>query len=274
MSGWAGDSGTAQEASVYVKGAERLLQDRSRLRQVFRMAEMGVMASSILHEIRQPLFSIKGYVQMLLLDAHKAGHVDERLVKVHELVEDLERRASSYLDFSRDPDEQMMPLDMNAPVRGAVRMFQHRADKARVRLHLDLAQDLPPVRGSFSLLQQVLVNLIQNSLHALQEKGYADSKDIWIRTGRKDGGRRVEVLVGDNGPGVGAEVAGKMFEYFFTTKPVGEGTGLGLAIAREIMEAHGGDIALVDPKTWGDGGEDGPRTLFSITLPVLARSKP
>ncbi len=274
MSGWSSDSGTTQETSVYVKGAERLLQDRNWLRQVFRMGEMGVMASSILHEIRQPLFSIKGYIQMLLLEAHKSGHVDDRLVKVHELVEDLERRASSYLDFSRDPDEQMIPLDISAPVRGAVRMFQHRLDRARVQLHLELASDLPPVKGSFSLLQQVFVNLLQNSLHALKEKAYGEPRDIWVRTQAKDDGRQVEILFGDNGPGVDADVAEKMFEYFFTTKPVGEGTGLGLAISREIVKAHGGDISLVDAGVWGGDGEAGPRILFSITLPVLSRSNP
>ncbi len=257
---------------MYGQGAERLLRDRGRLEQVFRMAEMGVMASSILHEIRQPLFSIKGYVQMLLLEAHKNGTVDERLVKVHELVEDLERRASSYLDFSREPDEQMIPLDINAPIRGAVAMFRHRTEKSRIAVHLDLAEDLPPVRGSFSLLQQVVVNLMQNSVHALQEKDFSERRHIWIRSQLDDSSRRVEVQFGDNGGGIRAEHASKVFEFFFTTKAVGEGTGLGLAISRQIVRAHHGELRLADPSSWTPEGDDRPTTLFVMGLPVLARS--
>ncbi len=235
------------------------------------MAEMGVMASSILHEIRQPLFSIKGYVQMLLLEAHKSGKVDERLVKVHELVEDLERRASSYLDFSRDPDDQMIPLDINDPIRGAVRMFQHRVDKLRVQVHLELASGLPPVRGSFSLLQQVLVNLLQNAVHALQDRDFSEPRHIWIRSRLGDSGKQVEVLFADNGAGIRAEHAGKVFEFFFTTKAVGEGTGLGLAISQEIVQAHQGELRLWDAAEWDCSAAPRPTTVFRMALPVLER---
>jgi C4-dicarboxylate-specific signal transduction histidine kinase len=248
-------------------------KDDNRLTQVFKMAEVGVMASTILHEIKQPLFAMKGYVQMLLLEAHQRGTVDARLAKVLELIEELEGMTTTFLDFTRNPSEHMIPLEIRGPIEGAICLLRHRIKRARIDLQLELAPGLPPVRGNFSTLQQVLVNLLLNSVDALEGRPGEPPRRIWIRSQLSVSGREVEVLLGDNGTGIGADASARIFDYFFTTKPEGKGTGLGLAISAEIVRVHGGLLRLLTSTDARPDWQPMPVTLFKLTLPVLGSSR-
>jgi signal transduction histidine kinase len=260
-----------RESGLLLFGEKILKRDDTRVLQLFKMAEMGIMASSILHEIRQPLFSIKGYVQMMLLDAQGAGDIYDRLLKVHELVEDLERRANTFLDFSRNPHQYMVPLRIIEPVEGALKLFQNRIKKAGVQLHLDISDDLPLVKGNPTLLQQVFVNLLGNSLHSLERVDDFEARHIWVRSFRRSTDDRIELLLADTGAGIAPELQDKVFDLFFTTKPNGEGTGIGLAVSREIIEAHNGALRLVNDQDCCRDWIPSPSVVFSLTLPRVQK---
>jgi len=248
-------------------------RDDERLVQVFKLAELGVMSSSTLHEIRQPLFVIKGYVQMILHESHHRGLVDARLVKVLELVEELENMASTYLDFSRSPGEHMIPLEMRAPVEGALALVRQRLKRARIEVIVEGTSGVPSIRGNFATLQQVIVNLVLNSIDALEQCPFDAARRIWIRMQLAPSGREIELFLADNGVGISSEHADRIFDYFFTTKPEGKGTGLGLAISAEIVQAHGGSLRLVELSEHHRAWSPPPVTMFRLSLPVLVSSR-
>jgi len=260
-------------ALAALAGAAQVDRDDERLVQVFKLAELGVMSSSTLHEIRQPLFVIKGYVQMILHESHHRGLVDARLVKVLELVEELENMASTYLDFSRSPGEHMIPLEMRAPVEGALALVRQRLKRARIEVIVEGTSGVPSIRGNFATLQQVIVNLVLNSIDALEQCPFDAARRIWIRMQLAPSGREIELFLADNGVGISSEHADRIFDYFFTTKPEGKGTGLGLAISAEIVQAHGGSLRLVELSEHHRAWSPPPVTMFRLSLPVLVSSR-
>jgi two-component system sensor histidine kinase HupT/HoxJ len=153
------------------------------------------------------------------------------------------------------------PLDLAAEIERAVSGCSH-ARSPVPRFEIDLG-DLPPVLSDRDGLGQVLSNLIENAIGAVTGR---DHGRISIAAHRADAGRRIEVLVRDNGPGIPAQNREAIFEPFFTTNSRGAGLGLGLAIAREIAESMGGSLRLGDPS--GEGAE------LILTLPAAQKIQP
>jgi CheY-like chemotaxis protein len=144
---------------------------------------------------------------------------------------------------------------VNEIVQSAVALRAYEFSVANIEIEADYAGDLPPVRVNREEIQQVLLNLLLNAEHAM--KTAVEPAKLRVRTMTSDAGVVVEFH--DNGPGVPAAVAGRIFEPFFSTKEVGQGTGLGLSIALGIAEAHGGTLALADA---------GRGACFRLTLPA------
>ena len=134
-------------------------------------------------------------------------------------------------------------------------MVRHEASDL-VRIETALAS-VPPVLGDSGLLGQVVLNLLQNAIHAVVAAGRAGC----VRVVVEPAGERVELRVEDDGPGIAADVEPRIFEPFFTTKTQGQGTGLGLAVTREIVSRHGGTI---DVETSRAG------TRFRVKLPAAS----
>lgn len=235
--------------------------------QIFKLAELGVVSSSLLHELRQPLFALKGFLQIILHDQQQGGVVDLRLQKSLKLVEEIESMAGVFLEFSRAARNQRVPIDLRAPIEGAVGLLQGRLRKARVQSVMDVPSDLPVVLGDPATLQQVVVNLLGNAIDALSGRDEHIPRKLWITAQRSSDHAEVHLHVADNGTGIAEEHAARIFDYFFTTKPEGRGTGLGLAISMSIMRAHGGDIALVPPSSLQVEGPERPVTVFRLAIP-------
>jgi two-component system, NtrC family, sensor histidine kinase HupT/HoxJ len=166
--------------------------------------------------------------------------------RVRDIVEDLRR-------LSADGSGEKVVFDLAETVRVAA-SWVLRGRKEPVALEMDPMQPVP-VLGRPGHIQQVVMNLVQNAVDALD--GQADGK---VRLSVLRQGNRAELSVADNGPGIPPDLAASIFDPFFTTKPVGRGTGLGLSISHKITEEHGGTLVLCDPA--------GPGACFRLTLPA------
>jgi two-component system C4-dicarboxylate transport sensor histidine kinase DctB len=272
----------AEKEPALSPAAERLaaLQEESRrLRELLaaagRLAEFGRFAAKLNHELRQPLFAIKGLAQLLLdrtqVDVEEvrdfARHIVEQSERLTTLVSDLRHLSVPVARSSRQV------TDVSPVLLRVASLLDWRLRKG-VTLRTELAADLPSVAVAGHALEQMLVNLLANALDAVAGR---PAPTIQIRVQRgpagPDGGRPdvVEIFVGDNGSGVPLSVRERLFEDFFTTKGAEAGTGLGLAVSREIARAAGGTLELLDAAgTWNDP----VTTVFRLTLPIATDELP
>jgi two-component system NtrC family sensor kinase len=159
------------------------------------------------------------------------------------------------LRFVRRPrQDERGPVDVNLVCEEAAALVRPQIKGLQVELSVEHPREQTWVDGNANHLAQVLINLLQNAVHAVGTKG-----KIRLACGPSNGA--VQLLVGDDGPGIPADIRERIFEPFFTTKPEGVGTGLGLSITHRIVEEHRGSIALET--------EPGAGTTFTITLPPL-----
>ncbi len=209
---------------------------------VARVLSIGELASSIAHEISQPIAAIitNNRASMRWMD-HSPPEMDRARAAIERSLRDGER-AGAVIQRVRSMIAKTEPtfsdLNINTLVGQALDFTEDERRRAHVRLDLQLEQGLPCVKGDAIQLQQVLLNLILNGLDALRERG-PDEKVLSIASGLDSDGC-VTVTVRDNGPGVEPSQKGQLFEPFFTTKT--GGVGLGLPISRSIIETHGGKI--------------------------------
>ena len=228
----------------------------SRLLQTEKLAALGQMVTGIVHELSNPLTSILGYAQRLVL---RSGRTDQ----VHEAqqIYDEAERASAILRqlllTAHDSRPERRRVALNQVVSRAVELQRFNLAAKKIRLELDLDPVLPFVRGDSGQLQQVLMNLIGNARQAMEGPG--KSGTIQVRT-RRIAEHRVLLDVSDDGPGIPSAIQARIFDPFFTTKPAGIGTGLGLAIVLGIVREHGGHVRVTSPP---EGG-----TTFSVELPA------
>ncbi len=201
---------------------------RDRL-ETWRLAELGKEAAGLVHQLRQPLFAIKGLLQLAEAQPlHAASHVAAARAQV----ESLERLVSAWADLSREPREGTEEFDIRMPVENALTLLRQRA----ARLGVSVVADLGPgclVRSSELGVQQAVVNLGQNALDALEAR--ADARLVLSIAG-------CEIVVRDNGPGLPDSVRDRLFVPFTTTRQ--EGTGLGLSLAKALIEGGGGRLTL------------------------------
>jgi signal transduction histidine kinase/ActR/RegA family two-component response regulator len=239
--------------------AERVFQ--SKLLQTEKLAELGQMVSGIAHELSNPLTSILGYAQRLLLRRDVLGDSPE----ARQIFQEAERASTilrQLLLSARDSRPERRRLALNQVVSRTLELQRFSPASDNVRVQLDLDSVLPFVQGDAGQLQQVLMNLIGNARHAIEEQGKGGT--IRVKT-RRIAEKRVLLEVSDDGPGIPQAIQARIFDPFFTTKPAGVGTGLGLAIVLGIVREHGGKLHLTS--------NPGQGTVFSIELPAIAASE-
>jgi len=248
-----------------VKG-RRLLQEREdemrqRLTHLTRVSTMGEMASSIAHEVNQPLTAIATYAMACRRMMENAQAGPEEVREVLSRISDEAMRAGGIIhrlkDMVRRQESRWTECDVNAVIRDVEQLASVDARLHDVALSFHLLLDLPPVLADAIQIQQVVLNLIRNGIDAVGEVD-SGSRYVALRTGM-DGPGRIRVSVEDNGCGLPADLAQAIFQPFFTTKK--EGMGMGLSISRSIVEAHRGRIGF-EPNA-------GSGTTFFFTLPVL-----
>jgi signal transduction histidine kinase len=220
-----------------------------------RLAALGELSASIAHEVRNPLGVIFNSVGSLRRILKPQGDAAQLLDIVDEEADRLNRMVGDLLDYSRPVQPALEPLPLRPLLEQAIAAARQQAGPAadRVASEVHVAEEAGTVRADERLLRQALVNLFLNAYQAMPREGR-----LYVRASRGslDGRPCAEILVRDTGPGVPAEMASKIFQPFFTTKPTG--TGLGLAVVRRIVEGHGGAIEL----------GPGPGAEFTLRLPL------
>lgn len=223
------------------KRAEELArQQEERLQTVARLVTMGEMASSLAHEINQPLAAIASYsAGCLNLLEEKEGNDGIRgaIGKIMEQAQRAGRIIRRIYEFVLRAEPKSEPCSIEQLVDETLALAEPEARRHQVQLVRDIPVALPVVRGDRVLLMQVLLNLLRNAIDALRDNRQG-SKQIKI-SAVVSGGQMV-VAVADTGPGISAEMSARLFDPFFTTKS--EGLGMGLNICRSIIEGHRGRL--------------------------------
>jgi C4-dicarboxylate-specific signal transduction histidine kinase len=248
----------AREAiAAQVEEERRMRQEMASLQQQIirqeRLAAIGVLIAGIAHELNNPLQAIAGFSEILQRDHGLRSDVRADLA----VIQKESTRASGIIRnlsrFSRQHGTRPGPVVMSEVVASVIELRQRRLGEQNIALELD-ERAAEPVHAVFAELQQVLLNFVINAEQSIVAAEAADRR-IMIRTFDRPGVVRVEVE--DTGPGVPPEHESKLFQPFFTTKPVGEGTGLGLSVSYGIVRSfsgtigyrravHGGAIFFVD----------------------------
>ena len=226
-----------------------LAELRTQLARSERVSLLGQLASALAHELSQPLAATSANVKAGLLHL-KADKPDfEELRSILEDIGDDDHRASQIIhrmrQLFRQRSIEMQPIRVEDLVQDVVALVRAETASKHVELRVIMPSGLPRVFGDRVHLTQVILNLLMNSVHALQSCRF-DTRQIWIEAHANDAKGEVEVSVRDSGPGIPPGVADELFKPFFTTKS--DGTGIGLALSRTIIEAHGGHLWCDDSR--------------------------
>ena len=243
-------------AAAFNRMTEDLAQQKDRTLQAERVAAWRELARRLAHELKNPLFPLQVTVENLMRAKQKAPEMFEEVF--HEgtatllaEINNLKTIIGRFSEFSRMPQPQRQPTQVNDVVRSVLRVFHAQLqEKNQVAVRTELADTLPEISADPDLLHRALQNLVLNAIDAMPEGG-----ELTIRSATLSNG--VEISVSDTGSGLTQEECGRLFTPYYTTKQ--HGTGLGLAIVQSVVSDHGGKISVESTKEKG--------TTFRIELP-------
>ncbi|HXF49418.1 MAG TPA: ATP-binding protein [Verrucomicrobiae bacterium] len=215
---------------------EKLEQAQKELLRADRLKLLGELSAGMAHEVRTPLASVLGSVDILSKESARPEEKKEFLDILKKEVHRLERVVNDFLNYSRIEKKDFTSCDLNDVARQAEGILRSHPLGKRVRVALNLEGELPKILGDSNQLCQAVLNLAVNGMQAVGEG------EIKISTGINSGGRRVFLSVSDRGPGIPPENLEKIFTPFFTTRP--EGVGLGLGIVEQISSLHKGEVKI------------------------------
>jgi two-component system cell cycle sensor histidine kinase/response regulator CckA len=234
--------------------AQILMQDR--------LASVGLLASSLAHEIGTPLGVIRGRAEYLAIQMQDAPPIKKNVDIIISQIDRVTHLIRSLLNLARgDQIRQSKEVNLSQIVSEVLDLMAHELRKNSIEIHNTIKASLPiHVRADAQPLHQVLLNLLVNSVHAIQsaiQSGRGGPHSIRITA--KEGEEAFLISVGDTGCGISAKNMKHLFKPFFTTKGIGLGTGLGLATSYRIVESWGGKIHVESQEGFG--------TVFTISLP-------
>jgi two-component system NtrC family sensor kinase len=223
-----------------------------------KMASIGLLAAGVAHEVNTPLTGISSFTQMLL----DGADVDDPRTKLLEKIERQTFRAAkivnSLLNLSRPAQIDVGPVDVHVIIHDVLSLLEHQFKTANIQVRKDLSPEPPILLSVEHKLQQIFLNLFLNARDAMPKGGW-----LSIETRIQHDQDQAVVRIGDTGGGIRSEDLSRIYDPFFTTKPIGQGTGLGLSITYGIVREHGGVITCES--------SEGKGTVFVVTLPLKPR---
>lgn len=231
-----------------------LIRTQESLKQSEKLAAMGQMAASMAHEIRNPLGIIKSTADVLKEKYAQVKEPDELFEYIAEEVKRLNFLVNNFLSFAREPKLNPKLAELNQAVKKAVAAIEREKSDKEIEISFHQIEPIAPFQFDEDAVQQVLFNLLINSIHAIEQKGKIDISLTKIEFKNR---YYAKLTVSDNGSGIAGDLS-KIFEPFYSTKS--SGSGLGLAISKQIIEKHGGWIEV--------GSQPGQGTIFWFYLPI------
>ncbi len=231
---------------------EARLRDRE-LARVEHLATVGMLAAGVAHEINNPLAGIRTAIERLLRHTRDPQEAERYGTVLRDAIARIERAVRGTLTYARASDVRVAPTRLAEIVERALELAGNRLEEKRIALVRSIPHDLPRVQSDAAQLVQIVLNLILNACDAMAPGG-----ELRLRGHREEDVVVVDVC--DSGPGVAPDLREKVFNPFFTTKPLGEGTGLGLAVSRTGLREMGGDLWLEPSPSGG--------ACFRLRLPV------
>lgn len=218
-----------------------------------KMVALGHMAAGVTHEITNPLASMDSLLQLMLRNAQRM--TTENLQALREQIQRINQIILQMKAFARPAQMQVQRMSINEIVEHALAILRFDARLKRIRIEQDLIASAPAIDLMPQAMEQVLVNLIQNAIDAMEATA---QPILTLRTRLTDTHCSIDVI--DNGQGIQSADLGRVFEPFFTTKPVGKGTGLGLSISYSLIQKQNGSLSAHHVPTGG--------ARFTISLPI------
>lgn len=247
------ESGRILEEKVEERTQElREIQDH--LIQSEKLASLGKLSAGIAHEINNPLGGILMYSHLLLEELGAESPSSENLKKIIRETTRCKNIVRGLLEFARPREPEMSQVRVNEILQYTLAIMEKQALFQNIKINKSLSPSLPTALADAAQLQQVFMNIILNAAEAMNGRG-----TLFLRTELDEEKNTIEVEITDTGSGIAKENLARLFEPFFSTKPVGEGTGLGLAISYGIIKRHEGDIKIKS--------EVGRGTTLIVTLP-------
>jgi signal transduction histidine kinase len=234
---------------------DNLKRVQAQLVQSEKLASLGQLVGGAAHELNNPLAAMMGYSE-LLGATDLSGEQRALMQKIEQQVRRTRTLVSSLLSFAKQVPAEKTLVDISALLQTAVKLCLPQSRGPNVQVHTDIASDLPRVLGDSNQLLQVCLHVTNNALHALTETGGT----LTVTAGLEDS--LVVLEFSDNGPGM--QEPDRVFDPFYTTRPVGQGPGLGLSVCYGIIQEHNGKITC---RNRSEGG-----AIFRIELPVATDS--
>ncbi len=224
--------------------------ERSKSIQSAKLASLGEMSAGVAHEINNPLAIIMGSVAQLPKFANDPTKLTSKVATITKSCERISKIVNGLRKFARAAEKSTFEIHtLSLIAKEVMNLTEAKAKRHDVKVEL-MCNTKSKIKCNEVEIEQVLVNLINNSIDAIKE-----TAERWVKIALNDEAEEVVIRIEDAGPGIPKEIAKKMFEPFFTTKKVGEGTGLGLSIVKGIIDDHKAKIRIV---------EEAPNTCFEL----------
>jgi signal transduction histidine kinase len=237
--------------------------DEERLVQVAKLAELGLSTAAVIHEARQPLSALRLALQLMRDKSGQGEEIDELIESAMRQTGRLEQLVEHTRDFlwsGEDPER----LDLEPVIASVASLMKWQLERYEIEMDIVAPRGRWRVWANRADVEQVLFNLMHNSKDAIRSNG---GGKIVVEL-RADGDNEIDLIVGDDGPGMPPEVRQRAFDPFFTTKPMGRGTGLGLYIARRLAERGGGRLKALDEIERSEVGRGELSTAFRVRWPA------
>ncbi len=238
---------------IDLRGEEKI---QSQMKQINQLIALSRLSGAIMHDIRNPINSIGLNIELLdkILKQNNQTQQDAKEIinTIFRQIDQLKLNLNQYLGYSRFKEFYPEPIKISSYLNDLILELQIEYASKNIRLEYKESENDYWIMGDWMQLRRVFINLIQNAIEAIGEKGL-------IRTNLRKRNNRLHIKVQDNGPGIEVDQVKKIFEPYFSTKNTG--TGLGLYIAREIVLAHNGRISCIS--------KPGNGTQFTVSFPII-----
>lgn len=258
------DAGHPLKAIGFIQDVSDFKLMQEKVIRAGQLASTGQVAAMAAHEVNNPLSGITGYVEILVKRVEKGSREEDMLNRILKETERISKIVKGLLTVSYDSGNRMTYMHVTPVIVDTLQLLSAQIEKKGIDLRFALEENLPQIYCNPQQIEQVLLNIVRNAFHALQEGVLAgnEKRFIEIRTDQIEPENQplLRLSIVNNGPNIPHDILNRITKPFFTTKSVGVGTGLGLSISKDIMDNHNGRLEILS--------EPGQPTEVNLYFPI------